>query len=105
MSYAGFLTSKTLPDGTLLIAVEYGSSVILVHQILTGMQISLQPPRRFSYRWPGSDENDLDVKLETDTLRTLLISRADFDAGGYENKVYAKNALPAPLPALPAPEH
>jgi hypothetical protein len=88
----GIIMSKTLDDGSLMIAMEYGSSsVALFHYYVREFEITYNPPSSLQHdylRYWGKRE--FEPRLELALANFAIITRQEFDAGGYEDKMRKK---------------
>lgn len=91
------LASKSLEDGSILTAIEWGAHVILVHQTI----VDILPQRLEDVHLPLIDPT---VKLKVDlyTLATKVITRAEFDRmqSSYEDYMHERKMLAEPQKRL-----
>jgi hypothetical protein len=91
------LASKSLEDGSILTAIEWGDHVILLHQTIEDVLPQTLPDMRL----PLIDPN-VKLKIELYTLKTKVITRSEFDAtrDAYENYMHERKTLEKPRPRL-----
>lgn len=92
-NYLPMLAAKVLPDGTYMLAMGVGRSVVLMHYVVRHFTINWNNPRPNPYDtdWMFFGRKpEFEPQFEPALINTAIIPREEFEAGGYENKVYER---------------